>query len=223
VIALAAFRVTAYVRSHRVYQALLPLFAMLAIVHAVRAPAGSEAIVLADSAVLVMPFLAWSARGLLDTEPDQQRVISATSVGGGSREVAAGLLAALATCVAFAGFAFTWALLMGVSAAPPPGVLGVALALHGLAALAGVALGALTSRAVLPSPALSVMGLVSGYVAMLLISASPAYWLTVPVIRWIRAATDGELAARFPQLAAISLAWCLAGLAWYVDLRRTRP
>ncbi|MER6942440.1 hypothetical protein ABT294_00325 [Nonomuraea sp. NPDC000554] len=222
-IALAVFRVAAYVRSHRVYQALLLMLALLAIVEGSRAPVGQETSALADTAVLLIPVLAWSTRSLLDTEPDQQRTLSAITVGGRARELGAGLLAALATSVAFAALALGWGLLLGVSVTPPPDEFAAVLAVHGIAVLAGLALGTLTSRSVLPSPAVSIMALLFGFMAMLLLSASPLYWLTVPVIGWMKAASAGDLAARFPELAAISLLWCLAGLAAYGWLRRNRP
>ncbi|NUP04070.1 MAG: hypothetical protein HOV96_25105 [Nonomuraea sp.] len=219
-IALAVFRLAAYVRSHRVYQALLLALAMLAIVHGSRAPRGAEASVLTDGAVLIIPILAWAARSLLDTEPDQQREMSAITVGGRGKEVAAGLLASLVTCAALAALGLGWALALGLSERPERGVLGAALVLHGLAALAGTALGALTSRAVLRSPAVSIMSLLLGFLLMLLLSASPAYWLTVPLVVWMRTANAGDLLAQLPQLSAISLAWCLAGIALYVWRRR---
>ncbi|MEV0378864.1 hypothetical protein [Nonomuraea sp. NPDC050643] len=221
-IALATFRLAAYVRSHRVYQAFLLALAMLAIIHGNRAPRGAEASVLTDGAILLIPILAWAARSLLDTEPDRQREMSAIQVGGRAREVAAGLLAAFAACAAFSGLGLALALLLGVTGTPPSGVLGAALVLHVLAALAGTALGALTSRVILPSPAVSIMLLLLGFLAMLLISASPLYWLTVPLIAWMKAANAGELLGQAPQLAAISLAWCVAGLVAYVWLRRGR-
>lgn len=221
-IALATFRLAAYVRSHRVYQALLLALAMMAILHASRAPRGEEAGVLTDTAVLIIPILAWAARSLLDTEPDPQREMSAVTVGGRGRELAAGLAAAFATCAVLSGIGLAAALLLGVSATPKPGVLTAGLALHALAALTGTALGALTSRAVVPSPALSIMGLVFGFLLMLLLSASPMYWLTVPVVVWMRAANDGELIDRFPELAAVSLAWCVLALAFYVWRRLRR-
>ncbi|MEU6797923.1 hypothetical protein ABZ907_40030 [Nonomuraea wenchangensis] len=214
-IALTVFRLAAYVRSHRVYQSLLLVLALLAILHSSRAPRGEEAGVLADAAVLIVPVLAWSARSLLDTEPDRQRELSAVSVGGRGRELAAGLLAALVTCGALAAAGLAAALLLGTSARPSPGVLAAGVAMHGLAALTGTALGALTSRAVVRSPAVSIMGLVFGFLLMLLLSASPVYWLTVPLVVWMRAANDGDLVARFPELAAVSLVWCLLALAWY--------
>jgi hypothetical protein len=221
-IALATFRLAAYVRSHRIFQASLLALAMLAILHGSRAPRGEEAGVLTNAAVLIIPILAWAARSLLDTEPDQQREMSAVTVGGRGSELAAGLVAAFATCAFFAGIGLGAALLLGVSAAPESGVLAAGILLHALAALTGTALGALTSRAILGSPAVSIMGLVLGFLLMLMLSASPMYWLTVPVVPWMRAANDGELVARFPELALISLVWCLIALAFYVWRRLAR-
>ncbi|WP_043634857.1 hypothetical protein [Nonomuraea candida] len=219
-IALTVFRLAAYVRSHRVYQALLLTLAMLAIVHGNRAPRGAEAGVLVDGAILLVPILAWAARSLLDTEPDRQREMSAIQVGGRGREVAAGLLAAFTACAVFATSGLLWGLLLGITGSPSPGLLSVAILLYVVAALTGTALGALTSRAIMPSPAFSIMTLLLGFLAMLLVSATSLYWLTVPLTSWMKAANSGALLAQFPQLAAISLAWCLAGLAAYVWLRR---
>ncbi|MGR6923054.1 hypothetical protein ACU635_53120 [[Actinomadura] parvosata] len=219
-IALAAFRLAAYVRSHRVFQALLLTLALLAIVHGSRAPRGAEATVLVDGAVLLVPVLAWAARSLLDTEPDRQREMSAVQAGGRGKEVAAGLLAAFAACAVFAALGLVWALLLGISGSPPPGLLPAGLLLYVISALTGTALGALTSRAVLPSPAVSIMALLLGFLAMLLLSATSLYWLTVPLIPWMKAANSGELLGTFPTLAGISLAWCLIGLTAYGWLRR---
>lgn len=221
-IALAAFRMAAYVRSHRVYQAFLLALAMLAILYGSRAPRGEEASVLTDGAVLIIPVLAWAARSLLDTEPDRQREMSAIQAGGRGREVAAGLVAALAACAALAALALGWALALGISQSPPTGVLAAAFVLYALAALTGTALGALTSRAVITSPAVSIMVLLLGFLAMLLVSASPLRWLTVPLIAWMKAANAGHLLAELPQLAAVSLVWCLIGLGAYVVIRRGR-
>jgi hypothetical protein len=219
-IALAAFRLAAYVRSHRVYQALLLILAMLAIVYGSRAPRGQELSVLIDGAVLIIPILAWAARSLLDTEPDRQREMSAITVGGRGKEVAAGLIASLVTCAAMAALALGWALLLGVSERPSGGVLATALLVNGIATLAGTALGALTSRAVLRSPAVSIMTLLLSFLLMLLVSSSPVYWLTIPLTVWMRAANTGHLFDQLPALSAISLTWCLAGIALYVWRRR---
>ncbi|MEV5897788.1 hypothetical protein [Nonomuraea fuscirosea] len=219
-IALAVFRLAAYIRSHRVHQALLLTVAMLAIVHGNRAPRGEEASVLTDGAILVLPILAWAARSLLDTEPDRQREMSAVQVGGRGREVAAGLLAAFAASAVLSALAMSWALLLGISGAPSPGLLTASVLLYALSALTGTALGALTSRAILPSPAFSIMALLLGFLAMLLLSSTSLYWVTVPLISWMKAANAGQLVARLPALASISLAWCLIGLGTYVWLRR---
>jgi len=221
-IALAGYRVTAYVRSHRVYQALLLALALLTVLHGSRVPAGQEGSALADGAVLLVPVLAWAARSLLDTEPDRQREMSAVLVGGRGREVASGLIAAFAVCAAFAALAMGWALLLGVTQRPSDGILVAGAVLYVVSALTGTALGALTSRAVLPSPAVSIMALVFGYLAMLLLSAAGPAWLTVPLIGWMRAASLGELAGRLPELGPISLVWCAIGLAAYAWLRHHR-
>jgi hypothetical protein len=222
-IALTVFRVAAYIRSHRVYQALLFMLALVAIVYGSRAPKGAETSVLTDAVVLAIPILAWSSRSLLDTEPDQQRTLSEISVGGRLRELGAGLLAALVTSLALVALTLGWGLALGVSAAPAPGEFAAILALSGIAALAGVVFGALTSRVILRSPAISIIALLVGFLAMLALSASPLYWLTIPLITWMKSANSAELTARLPELAAISLAWCLLGLACYAWLRRTRP
>ncbi|MEU7836749.1 MULTISPECIES: hypothetical protein [unclassified Nonomuraea] len=222
-IALTVFRVAAYIRSHRIFQALLLMLALVAILYGSRAPKGAETEVLTDAAVLVIPILAWSSRSVLDTEPDQQRAMSAISVGGRLRELSAGLLAAFATSLVLIALALGWGLALGVSTVPAPEEFAAVLTLYGLATLAGVTLGALTSRAILRSPAISIMSLLLGFLAMLMLSASPLYWLTVPVITWMKSANSAELTARLPELATISLAWCLLGLGCYAWLRRTRP
>lgn len=222
-IALTAFRVAAYCLSHRVFQAFLLTLILLGMVYATKAPRGDELAALTDAAVLIIPVLAWSARSLLDTEPDDQRVISATSAGSPGREVAAGLAAALVTNLAFTALAFAWGLLLGMTATPTPSVIAAAATLHGLAVLTGTALGALTSRPILRSPALSIMTLLLGFLAMLLVSTSPFYWLTVPITTWMKAASASQLPAQLPVLTAISLGWALAGLTAYLWLRRTRP
>uniref|UniRef100_UPI001C5ED7F8 hypothetical protein n=1 Tax=Nonomuraea rhizosphaerae TaxID=2665663 RepID=UPI001C5ED7F8 len=120
-IALAFFRLMAYIRSHRVYQSLMLMLVLIAILYGSRAPLGSETPALTDAAVLIIPVLAWAVRSLLDTEPDQQRAMSAISVGGRARELGAGLLAALVTSLTLVALALGWGLALGVSAVPPTG------------------------------------------------------------------------------------------------------
>ncbi|GAA0951702.1 hypothetical protein [Nonomuraea longicatena] len=221
--ALAWFRVLGYVRSHRVFQAFVPLVALLGVVYASRAPAGRELAALTDSAVLIVPLLAWSARGLLDTEPDEQRLVSATAVGGRGRELGAGLLACAVVCAVFAALSLAAGLALGVTRAPGGAELAAAVLLHALSVATGVTLGALTSRALMPSPAVSIIALIMGFVVMLLVGTTPAYWLSVPLTAWMRSAGDATLLADLPLLAAVSLIWCLAGIVLYAALRRSRP
>ena len=93
--------------------------------------------------------------------------------------------------------------------------------LHLLSAAAGLTLGALTSRPILPSPAVSTIALILGYLSMLVISLAGGRWLTVPVMGWMRDAHHGEL--QVPLLTVQSLLWPAIGLATYAWLRRTRP
>ena len=79
-IALTVFRVAAYVRSHRVYQALLLLLLLVAIVYGSRAPKGAETSVLTDAVALAIPILAWSSE-----EPARHRARPAAGPVGDQR------------------------------------------------------------------------------------------------------------------------------------------
>ncbi|MEV4184040.1 hypothetical protein AB0J28_21700, partial [Streptosporangium canum] len=78
---LVRFKLAAYARSHRLFQPLIGLFAMLAVFYSSAVPPGSELSSYADSAGLLVVVFAWAARGLLDTEPATQRLISMTAAG----------------------------------------------------------------------------------------------------------------------------------------------
>ncbi|WP_432931250.1 hypothetical protein ACQPZZ_10910 [Microbispora sp. CA-135349] len=220
VLALARFRVAGYVASHRALQPLIGLLALLAVLYAGSIPAGQEIGATADSAAMLVPVLAWAARGLLDTEPDEQRSVALSALG--PRELVGGLLAAFASLLALAAIAEA-ALLFRLAASPTLAVLLTGVWLHLLSATAGLALGALTSRPILPSPAVSTIALILGYLSMLVISLAGARWLTVPVMGWMRDAHHGELQANLPLLTVQSLLWPAVGLAAYTWLRRTRP
>jgi hypothetical protein len=102
-------------------------------------------------------------------------------------------------------------------------LLGVALLL--LSALAATAVGALTSRAVIPSPGTSILVLLGVCAANLFLGLGPLRMLAVPMIDWMRAAGHGPatLAHAFPWLALRILAWTAVAGALYGRLRRTRP
>ncbi|GLX02832.1 hypothetical protein [Microtetraspora sp. NBRC 16547] len=219
-IALTRFRIAAYVRSHRAFQPLIGLLILLAILHGARIPAGAELGAMADSAAILIPVFAWAARGLLDSEPDEQRMISITAVG--RREAVAGIVAAWIFNAGLAAISFA-ALASRLSDRPEVAAVLAGVGLHLLAILAGTTLGALTSRPILGSPAASTLTLLLGYLAVLLLSLSGQPWLTVPVMTWMREAHHGELLAHFPAVAAWSLLWPVLGLAAYARLRRSRP
>ncbi|GII59362.1 hypothetical protein Pth03_77510 [Planotetraspora thailandica] len=219
-IALARFRLAGYARSHRALQPLIALLPLLAILYATPVPAGEELGAMADSAAILIPVFAWAARGLLDTEPDEQRMIAITAIG--RRELLSGLLAA---CIFGLGLAAIGeiALFSRLSGQPSLGVSMAGVALHLFAVLTGVAIGALTSRAILPSPAISSLALIIGYLAILLLSLSTVRWITVPVMSWMKDGHDGVLLDHLPLLSVQSLMWPILGLTAYTWLRRTRP
>ncbi|GII83103.1 hypothetical protein Ssi03_10930 [Sphaerisporangium siamense] len=223
-LSLVRFKINAYLRSHRIVQPFVGLLAILIILYSTRVLAGHELSSYGDSAALLVPVFAWAARGLLDTEPDVQRLISVTAVGRPGREVASGLLASAAVNVVLAAIAVLVPLGVGFAAMPGGSAVLGGLALHALSLITGLALGALASRPILRDQATSTLVMLGAYVAMLLVSLAPVVWLTVPLISWIRAAGEPSfLTASLPGLAAVTLAWCAAALLVYVRLRRTRP
>ncbi|MFJ2031387.1 hypothetical protein [Streptosporangium sp. NPDC087985] len=220
---LIRFKLAAYARSHRLLQPLIGLMLMLVIFYSTLTPPGKELSAYGDSSGLLIVVFAWAARSLLDTEPPAQRLISMTAAGGPGREVGAGLLAAFTVNLGLAAIAVGTPLLHGFAAAPSSGDLARGALLHLLALSAGTALGALTSRPIMPSPAASMLVLFGGYVVLLLISLTPVGPFTVPIMPWMRAANAGTLDATLLPIVAASLFWSAAGLAAYARLRRTRP
>ncbi|MFI0422034.1 hypothetical protein [Spongiactinospora sp. 9N601] len=222
-VALIRFKLAAYTRSHRLLQPLFVLVLMLMIFYAVRAPADDAAGSYANSAGLLIVVFAWAARGLLDTEPDAQRVVSMAAAGGPRREIAAGLGACAAVNAGLAALAMIVPLLIGFQGVPPAAMIAQGVLLHLLAVATGIALGALTSRPIMPSPAASMLALFGGFAGLLLVSYTPVGAVLIPIMRWMRAANDGTLGADLPLLALPTLLWSAAGLVAYALLRRTRP
>ncbi|MFF5245233.1 hypothetical protein ACFY3V_13230 [Streptosporangium sp. NPDC000095] len=220
---LVRFKLSAYARSHRLFQPTIGLFAMLFVFYSTLAPPGKELPAYADSAGLLILVFAWAARGLLDTEPPTQRLISMTAAGRPGREIGAGLLAALTVNLGMAAIAVGLPLLHGFAAMPAPADLASGVALHGLGVSAGTALGALTSRPILASPAVSMLALLGGYLALLLISLTPAGHLAVPIMPWMRAANAGLLGEVLLPISAATLFWTAASLLLYTRLRRLNP
>ncbi|MFC4057592.1 hypothetical protein ACFOWE_04765 [Planomonospora corallina] len=220
---LTRFKLAAYARSHRLLQPAIGLFTMMLIFYSTTVPDGKQLASYADSAGLLIVVFAWAARGLLDTEPAAQRLISMTAAGSPRREIGAGLLAALAVNLVLAAVAVVFPLLIGFAVLPSAGDLVRGTVLHLLGLSAGTALGALTSRPVLPSPAASMLALFGGYLGLLLLSLTPAGSLAVPIMPWMRAADAGTLDAVLLPISAAALLWSAAGALAYARLRRTRP
>jgi hypothetical protein len=224
------FQLSGYLRSVRALHPILALALLLAIVFS--SPLGGTPAqvrhgalnALGDLATLIFPICAWAARGLLDTEPDAQRHVSAVTAGRW-RAISAGALAAYGFSAALAVVAPVYPMAEGArnGLGAPVLLLGVALLL--LSALAATAVGGLTSRAVIPSPGTSILVLLGVCAANLLLGLGPLRGLTVPMIDWMRAAGHGPsaFADAFPLLALRIVGWTAVAGALYAWLRRTRP
>jgi hypothetical protein len=230
VIAMMRFHLSGYVRSVRALHPVLALALLLAIVFS--SPLGGTPAqvrhgalnAIADLATLVFPICAWAARGLLDTEPDAQRHVSAVSAGR-VRALVAGPAAAYVFSAVLALISPVYPLAQAAGSGLTPQAVLVGVALLPLSALAATALGALTSRAVIPSPGTSILVLLGVCAANLIVGLTSLNVLTVPMIEWMRAAGHGPTAFThaFPLLAVRTIAWTTVAGALYVWLRRSRP
>ncbi|MFB9834639.1 hypothetical protein [Actinoallomurus acaciae] len=228
-IAVVRYQLSGYLRSVRALHPVLALALLLAIMFS-DPVGGTPAEVrqgtmnaIADLAVLVFPICAWAARGLLDTEPDVQRHVSAVTAGR-RRALIAGLVSAYVFSVVLALIGPIYLLAEAAGSGLTPQV-ALSAALLPLSALAATALGALTSRAVIPSTGTSILVLLGGCGLNLIVGMTPLRLLAIPMIDWMRAAGHGPsgLTGAFPELAARTLVWTALALALYVRLRRTRP
>jgi hypothetical protein len=231
VIALIRMRLAGFVRGGR---ALAPLIAGLVILGVIYGGGASEAAsAYGYSAVTLFPLLAWQTKLLLDAEPDVQRRLARLTVGA-RREVAAGVLAALLLGLAVCAVAMIAPVPFHAIRGPLPGsgepslAAGVAVGIlaHLLAVPAGVALGALASRAVTRSVRNGVTVLVAGAVLVVVLGlrGSWAPWLVPPVMATARDLNASTLPSggTFVLLTAWAAAWCAVTLAGYAWLRRGR-
>jgi hypothetical protein len=229
-IAAIRFQFGGYARSTRALHPVLALALLLAIVFS--SPLGGTPAqvrsgvltALGDLAALIFPICAWAARGLLDTEPDAQRHIGVVALGRW-RAMACGLGTAALFNVGLALVAAVYPLAEAVRTGARVSPLLPAVALLPLSALAATALGALTSRAIIPSPGRSILVLIGVYVADLLLGLGPFRILTVPMLEWMGAAGRGTSAftGALPWFGLRTLAWAALATAGYARLRRTRP
>ncbi|WP_146087586.1 hypothetical protein [Thermomonospora echinospora] len=228
VMALARFQVCGYVRSLRVLQPLILVLLILTLGLA-QWPGGPRRVELAtgalgDIAALVFPICAWSARSLLDTQPDEQRALSATAAGHPVASAVAGLLAAYAVNLCLGGLLLAIPLVQCVSVGTGLAPTAAGAGLTFLVALAGTLLGAYAQRSIISSPGHSLLALLGGVTAALLLSLGPLSPLSVPMVKWLRAAHDGPVAfiAAFPGLALHLALWSTVLAAGHLLLAR-RP
>jgi hypothetical protein len=225
-IALTRFQVAGYVRSQR---ALYPMvvvacFVLLMLVQSPGPEHGAALTIgtLGDIAAIMVPIWAWTARALLDTAPDVQGDLSTLAVGRPAP--AAGLIAAYGVNVALAVIMLAAPLLQGLAFDADSSALLAGVALQALVAVPSTLLGAWTSRAVIRSPALSVLALLGGSMLILVLSMGPLAWLSIPMIEWLRAAHGGPAAftADFPGVTLHIVLWSVVVAGAYLWTRR-RP
>ncbi|RSN50549.1 hypothetical protein [Actinomadura sp. WAC 06369] len=227
-IAIARFQAAAYIRSLRVLHPLILVVLVVALVLA-QGPSGPEADALAvgtfgDVAAFMFPVWAWAARALLDTQPDEQRALTASAARHRWAPVWAGLLAAYGMNLCLGIVTLVIPLVQAVSSGSPGPAVTAGLALNALVAAAGTLLGAWTSRAVLPSPGVALLALLGGASALVLFGLGPLSPVSVPMINWLRAVHDGPDAfvADFPGIALHLVLWTALVGAAYVATDRFR-
>lgn len=221
--ALAWMRLRAYVRSQRALGPALAAVVLLGIAYAGGPSSAKQAY--GFSAAVLLAAYAWSAKTLLDLEPDEQRMIARASVGSARRELVAGLLAALTATLPIVVLASLLPTAFGFVHADSPADFARALLLgfwcHSMAALCGTGIGALASRPVTASTGWAVL-IMAGVPVLVLILGSRrgsfVQWMVPPVL-------GPAYAETWPALLLVTLvllAWIAALVGGYTLLRRTR-
>ncbi|WP_149257782.1 hypothetical protein [Actinomadura sp. K4S16] len=226
-IALVRFQVAGYLRSLRVLQPLIVVALVVALVLS-QGPSGPDAAALAvrtlaDVAAILFPVWAWAARALLDTQPDEQRALTATAARHPSAPTWAGLLAAYCVNVSLGALALAVPLIQAFLVGSPGRAVLAGCALNLLVAVPGTLLGAWTSRALIPDPGVSLLALLGGATALLLLGMGRLSWLSIPMIGWMHAAHDGPSAfvSHFPATALHVLVWsAVVGAAYLLTVPR---
>lgn len=227
--ALVRFHIAGHVRSLRVLHPLI-VVGLVVVLVLFQGPGGPQAADLAvgtfgDVAAFMFPIWAWAARALLDTQPDEQRSLTSTAARRPSVPVWAGLLAAYGVNLCLGVVALAVPLVHAIQVGSPWRAILAGCALSLLVAVAGTLLGAWTSRALIPHPGVSLLALLGGATALLLLGIGRLAWLSVPMIGWLRAAHDGagEFTSHFPGIALHLILWsALVGTAYIVTARH-RP
>ncbi|RJL24768.1 hypothetical protein [Bailinhaonella thermotolerans] len=234
-IALTRFHLSGFVRSTRVVLALLALVLVLGLLYSGGTPDGNprltpdgvQAAILGaygTAAAFLVPVCAWSAKLLLDNEPDGQRELSAMAAGGVVRSAVAGLLAAYAFNAALALVALVAPLGIGFTHTPGGAAFWLALVFHLLAALTGTVAGALAGRVIFPAPAAGTLVLIVIVLGLVVLELTPLGAVAPPLLSLTREAAEGPaaLAGELPALGMRFLGWGLLGAGLYLGLRRNR-
>lgn len=227
-IALARFQVEGYVRSLRVLHPVI-VVALVMVLVLFQGPGGPERVKLSvgtfgDVAAFMFPIWAWTARALLDTQPDEQRALSATAARHRWTPTWAGLIAAYAVNLCLGAIVLAVPLVQGLQAGAPGRAILAGCALSVPVALAGTLLGAWTSRAFIPDQGVSLLALLGGVTVVLLLGLGRLSFLSVPMIEWLRVAHDGpdRFVADFPGLVLHLALWSAVVGAAYVFVARLR-
>ncbi|MBO2464278.1 hypothetical protein [Actinomadura violacea] len=227
-IALARFQVEGYVRSLRVLHPVI-VVALVMVLVLVQGPGGPERVQLSvgtfgDVAAFMFPIWAWTARALLDTQPDEQRALSATAARHRWTPTWAGLIAAYAVNLGLGVIVLAIPLVQALQVGAPGRAILAGCALSAPVAFAGTLLGAWTSRAVIPDSGVSLLALLGGATVVLLLGLGRLSWLSVPMIEWLRAAHDGpdRFLADFPGLMLHLGLWSAVVGAAYMFVARLR-
>jgi hypothetical protein len=227
VVALVRMRISAAVGLQRIWAPLIATLALLSVAHAGGVAPPHQAY--AFSAALLFGVFGWQTKLVLDTEPDEQRLLARIGVGSGGRELVAGLVAALVMTVPLIVLGVVAPLLVGTVAIPggwSAWAAWVAFAgwLHVLSAVCGLAVGALASRPVLAGPGWSAMVLLAVPVMVLVLGSRQAQsprWFVPQLFAASRIDSAADLGSA-GVITVHALAWATVLLASYSALRRSR-
>ena len=226
VLAVARFQISGYVRSGQV---LFPLILLALIIAVQSGMPGNPASSFADAAAFTLPVFALTSHQMLGAEPDTQRTLTALAAGSRRAYLAGGLLGALAVNLGFLLLSTASALRGPLGAHELAGgsvalTVLVGLGVHLLTYLPGVALGALTTRAVTGDAPAEYVALVCGLLIAVLpgLAEGPPSWIALPIFRLLRASNAHGLSAAAPGIAVHVAVWTAVVTAGYLLLRRRR-
>ncbi|MEV6969737.1 hypothetical protein AB0M47_31940 [Hamadaea sp. NPDC051192] len=224
--ALARMRLIAYLKTGRFLAPGITVLLALLLFHGGGRSEAAEAY--AVCALILFPAYAWQTRTILDGDPDVQRRLALVAVGSARREQLAGLLAATVAGLVVTGVSLVLPWLIGAVEAedePLAKQLAIGVWAHLLALAAGLALGALSSRAATESTGKGVAVLAVGSVLAIVLGLpdSPLARVIPPMTVVAKTVSRHGLtpanALGYTVLAAV---WVAIGLLVYARLRRNR-